>query len=56
MQIGFSLMVIQNLLLGPSKLIGLGDHVIYLFIGMFMMGGNMALGLVPTLAETIEIL
>jgi MFS family permease len=53
---GFMLMVLHNLFLGPSWLIGLGDHEMYLFFGMALMGIGLAFAFVPTLAEMIDIL
>lgn len=56
MLIGFVCMVVHNLLLGPSWLIGLSDNEEYIFIGMSLMGIGLAFGFVPTLAEMIDIL
>jgi MFS family permease len=42
--------------LAPSTHIGLTDRIEYFYIGMLMMGFNLSLSMVPTLAELIEIL
>ena len=49
-------MILQNFMLGPSSLVGFDKNVVYIYLGMFLMGGTLVFAMVPTLAEIIEIL
>jgi MFS family permease len=52
----FMLMCVQNVLIGPSAILGLPNEEIIVIIGVTMTGLCLCLVLVPTVSEIIEIL
>ena len=54
--LAFSLMIIENLLEGPSKLFGFEDSLISILLGVTMLGFCLSMALVPLLSELITIL
>jgi MFS family permease len=54
--LGFLLMGVDNMILGPSTILGIEPREEWIYLGMLLMGISLALTSVPTLAELIEIL
>jgi MFS family permease len=49
----FALMIIENILEGPSVIFGLDDSIVYVLIGVTMLGLCLSMALVPLLSELI---
>ena len=52
----FALMILENILEGPSRLFGLDDSIVYILIGVTLLGFCLSMALVPLLSELISTL
>ena len=52
----FALMILENILEGPSTLFGLDDSIVYIVTGVTLLGFCLSMALVPLLSELISTL